>query len=291
MGPRGLSAVLATLGICMGCVNPVLAPTTAANLASKSEIKIKNINLYSAKYIGSMKNCFPPPGQMIDPNPLGNKIYEPIRPLNAKIVEISIRDRSPWARKEIKEMAVLLSAYVCNRLKFTKFTHVKTTNIYSSSSYYSVDSSGTRVGNTYTGSSQLRENYVSSSLHVFQVLLFTDQQDLADGVFTQSSFGGNMSKYLNPYRELYRGTTPFDAEEARISKPAIDPLPGSSISIEIQPNSWKTYYLPDAVIAELHTLHSVKFNDEFKILDEKEQDAKWKEKRAAEPLERLKVKQ
>jgi len=288
MGPRGLSAVLATLTICMACVNPVLAPTSAANLASKSEIKIKNINLYSAKYTGSMKDCFPPPGKMIDPNPLGNKIYEPIRPLNAKIVEISIIDKSPFPRKEIKEMAILLSAYVCKQLKYAKFTHIKTTNVYSGSSYYSVESSGTMVGNTYMGSSQLRENYISSSLHVFQILLFNDQQELDDGVFKQNSLARNV---IFPFRELYRGTTPFDAEEARISKPAFEPLPGSNISIDIQPNSWKTHYLPDAVISELNILHHIEFNIDFKIIDEMEQDAKWKEKRASEPLEKLKVKQ
>ena len=291
MGPRRLPAVLATLAICTACVNPILAPTSAANLAIKSEIKIRNINLYNAKYTGTLEECFPPPGRKIDPNPLGKSIYEPTKPLNAKIVDISISDRSPWPRKEIKEMAILLSAYVCNRLKFAKFTHIKTTTSYSGSTYYSVESRGTRVGNTYTGSSQLRENYISASLHVFQILLFNDQQDLDNGVFTQSSLGGDMVKFILPYRELYRGTTPFDADEARISKAAFEPPTGSGIFIDIQPNAWKTHYLPDNVIAELQTLHPVSFNDGFKILDEKERDARQKEKRASEPLEKLKVKQ
>lgn len=274
----------------VSCDNLILAPVTSSNLSQKTEIRIKNKSIYTAKYIGGLKESFPPPGRAIDPNPMGKIIYNPIKVVDAKIIEITIQDTYSGASKEIKEMASLVAANMCVRLFYNKFTLVKLTNYHTSSVYYTANTTGQFSGDTYSGVSSLRENSTSIARHVFEYFLFNNIEDLNAGIFVQSHFSGMSDRPLFPYRELYYGTTPMDSHEISLTRPSIELPPGNNIYIELAGNAWKSHYDPLLIVAEFENKYKIPKIENFKIIDEHTENEQQQKNKKAEPLEKLKIK-
>lgn len=281
-------AAYTCLGLTLACgVGSITAPTTSANLFSRLTIKKADVSFYNATYTGSEWNCFPPPGQRIVSNPDNRDIYKITQEIRMEMFEIQVIDRSYTQSVQVKELAHLVASELALQRKFSKFTVTRILDISSSSSYYTIDTYGTSYGNTYQGNSYLNQNTSVSSLHTFTILFYDEQEPIDRGIFIKYNSGFLKRLNIQPYRYLYRGTTPIDAQEL---PQKMNNTPGTYMFETIPTNAWKVHFEAAALSDALKAKYGMQFTEPLKFTDEREEEEKRLQKRQDDPLEKFKVK-
>ncbi len=276
-------ALLACL-VLIGCGIPELEPLSNRNFSNTVEITKENVTFYNAKYTGTLKDVFPPPGKPYDPNPLGKTIYEPTKELAMNLYTFQASDRNVSHNQIAKEIMHAVIAKATIQEGFSKFILVSTSDYFGSSEYYTANTYGSVIGNEYVGSTSVNKNIVGAGLHVYSVIMFNDVDDINNGVFEKS-----IIKILLPYRLLYRWATPLDKDDLNEDK-IFNASDGRRMSRrQITSNAWKSYYDPNTVYKELSEKHSIAIDDILRIKDSGIRAKQREEERKNDPLRRLKI--
>jgi hypothetical protein len=208
------SSLILLCGVLEGCASSTarterVDQLTPDNYRQVIEITKRDKEFVSATYIGPQSACFPPiQNPICAPLVRGEPIYRANGKVNVEEFSIKASMATVFRDEQTKELMYLVASDLAVQRGFTHLTVLEEARVSGCTSYDSISTHGTLTGDTYRGSTTVRNNPICRGIFTIDVLLFSDNSTFAEGVFYWNKFGSpQMAPTLLPEQRLYFGTS------------------------------------------------------------------------------------
>ena len=245
----------------------LLTVVGCASTSYRSEVSVtkKDVAFYSAKYVGTLSNCFPPIDRPIcKPSSANDILYKPIAKLQMEEFQIALSNASLGS--SYKDFVYLTAADIAIQRGFKFFTVTDQDENGGCISNYTANSYGTVDNGVYTGTTSITPNPVCAAATSITIIAFNRKEELAAGVFEKFNSGyiATVLKNISPNISLYYGTTPG-------LNPKMDSFGDASFhnTYHIVINAWKNFYDAKGLSTDLRAKYHITDSSPYMISDER----------------------
>ena len=268
-----LRRLLFVLFACLvtGCATPVdiyKQSISAENYRKKLTIVKRDMSFFLADYVGTEDDCFPKISGRRCRMGVNKNLYRVTSELKMDVFELQIKNGGYDASK-IKDFAFLAASdlAISNGYKYLTLTRSGESNACSSS--YEAMTSGSVIGNVYSGSTVLLEQQGCATSSYFNYLFFNDPKKLELGVFHIVNTGTWSGLGMEPFEALYFSTMKGLKYED-FNPTRTDVIGGTKVTAYwYTPSSaWKNFYNADGLSTDLRIKHNVNDVRPYLIVNE-----------------------